>query len=118
MIKDRRSSHQGCFDDGSRSLELGSKIDAACIPEDCRRDRRRVRPASEPRISGLGARNDWRVVQEAPEPTGFWLTANVGVRYPVRARENQFSWRPILFSAHEDRGTVCRFRSRREHRKR
>src|ERR1022692_1786649 len=60
----------------------------------------------------LARANDWRVVQEAPEPTGFWSTANVGVRYPIRARENQFSWRPILFSAHEDRGTMCRFRSR------
>ena len=40
MIKDRRSSHQGCFDDGSRSLELGSKNDAASLPEDCRLDRR------------------------------------------------------------------------------
>ena len=33
MIKDRRSSHQGCFDDGSRSLELGSKNDAASLRE-------------------------------------------------------------------------------------
>src|SRR4029077_2712378 len=40
MIKDRRSSHQGCFDDGSRSLELGSQNDAASLPKDCRLYRR------------------------------------------------------------------------------
>jgi hypothetical protein len=58
--KDRRSSHQGCFDD--RLLKHGSKVDAACLREDYRLDRRGVRPAPEPRISGLGARNDCRVV--------------------------------------------------------
>jgi hypothetical protein len=34
MIKDHRSSHQGCFDDGYRFLELGSENDAASLPED------------------------------------------------------------------------------------
>ena len=76
MIKDRRSSHQGCFDDGSRSLELGSKNDAASLPEDCRLDRRCLRQASKLRIPGLGACNDPGALQEAPEPGSFRTTTN------------------------------------------
>ena len=42
------------------------------------------------RIPGLSACNDRSAVQEAPEPTHFWATANVGVRCCLRSRENIF----------------------------
>ena len=118
MIKDRRSSHQGCFDDGSRSLELGSKNDAVSLPEDCRLDRRCLRQASKLRIPGLGACNDRGALQEAPEPGGFRTTTNVGVRHRLCSWEDKFSRRQIVFSAHDDGGPVRRIRCRREHRPR
>ena len=106
MIKDRRSSHQGCFDDGSRSLELGSKNDAASLPEDCRLDRRCLRQASKLRIPGLGACNDPGALQEAPEPGSFRTTTNVGVRHRLCSWEDKFSRRQIVFSAHDDSGPL------------
>ena len=75
LIKDSR---QGCFDGASGSLKLGSKVDAACLREDCRLDRRCLRQVSELRIPGLGTRTDRGALQEAPEPSCFRTTANVG----------------------------------------
>jgi hypothetical protein len=85
--------------------------------EDCRLDRRRLRQATKFRIPGPGARNDRSAVQEAAEPTHCRTTANVGVWHRLCARQDQFSWSPLfLFSTHDDRRTVWRVRSRREHR--
>ena len=118
MIKDRRSSHQGCFDDGSRSLELGSKNDAASLPEVWRLDRRCLRQASKLRIPGLGACNDPGALQEAPEPGGFRTTTNVGVRHRLCSWEDKFSQRQIVFSAHDDGQPVRCILCRPEHRPR
>ena len=75
----------GCFDDGSYSVQLGSKRDAARLREDCRVDRRCLRQAAKLRIPGSGARNDRSAVQEAPEPTHFWTTSYLGGRDSLRA---------------------------------
>jgi hypothetical protein len=81
----------GCFDDGSYSVQLGSKRNAARLREDCRVDRRCLQQAAKLRIPGSGARNDRSAVQKAPEPTRFRTTANLGGWDRLRAGTDQFS---------------------------
>src|SRR5271163_3766526 len=68
----------GSFDHGSYSVELGSKRNAVGLREDRRLDRRCLRQATKLRIPRSGAGNDRSAVQEAPEPTRFRTTANLG----------------------------------------
>src|ERR1700730_5147768 len=111
-------SQQGGFDDGSFSLEFGSKSNVVSLREDCRLDRRCLRQVSELRIPGLGARTDRGALQEAPEPSCFRTTANVGVQHRLCSWEDEFSERQIVFSAYDDGGPLRRIRCRREHRPR
>ena len=108
-------SPDGCFDDGSYSVQLGSKGNAARLREDCRVNRRCLRQAAKLRIPGSGARNDRSAVQEAPEPTHFWTTADLGEWDRLRAGKDQFSRRPIVSSVHDNGRPVRRIRRRGEH---